>query len=265
MIRDHAAAAKNLGGEVVLVLPDMPPHAMKGLIRARVPFIVPGRQVYLPRQVVALRTPPSGGEMRADGDDALSPRAQGLLLYHIERKPLSGMSQVEVSHLLGWTPMTVSRCVRELQRKGLCSAQSGGRSCIVSLGGGRDLWNQAVSRLSSPVMARRFARMPVRGMKGGACEAGVTALSRYTTVGDDPVPSFAIHHRLVREMGRGEELQMLPYREEPCVIVELWRYDPVPLSADGVVDRLSLYLSLRGNPDERIEGALRDLLEGVKW
>ena len=31
------------------------------------------------------------------------------------------------------------------------------------------------------------------------------------------------------------------------------------------VDRLSLYLSLRDDPDERVQGALEDMLEGVKW
>jgi len=31
------------------------------------------------------------------------------------------------------------------------------------------------------------------------------------------------------------------------------------------VDRLSLYLSLKGHPDERVEGALHDLLEAVSW
>jgi hypothetical protein len=28
---------------------------------------------------------------------------------------------------------------------------------------------------------------------------------------------------------------------------------------------LSLYLSLKGHPDERVEGALHDLLEAVPW
>ena len=45
----------------------------------------------------------------------------------------------------------------------------------------------------------------------------------------------------------------------------LWRYDPTLLSEEDVADRLSLYLSLKDNPDERIEGALRELMEGIRW
>jgi len=47
-----------LDGEVVLILPEAPAYVMQRLMRERIPFIVPGRQAYLPRRVVALRTPP---------------------------------------------------------------------------------------------------------------------------------------------------------------------------------------------------------------
>ena len=39
-----------------------------------------------------------------------------------------------------------------------------------------------------------------------------------------------------------------------------------PPSEDGqTVDPLSLYLSLRGTSDERIESALNDLMKGIQW
>ena len=37
------------------------------------------------------------------------------------------------------------------------------------------------------------------------------------------------------------------------------------LAEDGALDRLSLYLSMRGDPDERVQAALNDMLEAVKW
>jgi hypothetical protein len=47
--------------------------------------------------------------------------------------------------------------------------------------------------------------------------------------------------------------------------MECWAYDPRLLSDGPTVDRLSLYLSLRGTHDERIEKALTDLLEDLPW
>jgi hypothetical protein len=265
VLRDHAAAKSNLGGEIVLVLSQAPAYLIKRLIRERIPFVVSGKQAYLPRHVVSLRTPPPEGVSMADGDELLSPRAQSLLLYHIEKQSLSGRSQADVARLLEWTPMTVSRCVREFQRKDLCHAASDGRLSVLSFDGNRDLWERAVPRLSSPVVARRFARITGRKALASLCKAGVSALSHYTMIGDDPVPSWAVHHRLARDAVRDKALEFLPYREEGCAVLEFWRYDPVPLAEEDIADRLSLYLSLKGSPDERIESALGELLEGVRW
>ena len=84
-------------------------------------------------------------------------------------------------------------------------------------------------------------------------------------ISEDSVSIYAIHKRLLRELVQGKRLEILPYRDEGCILIELWRYDPGPLSEDGVVDRLSLALSLKGDPDERVQSALHELLEGIKW
>ena len=47
-----------------------------------------------------------------------------------------------------------------------------------------------------------------------------------------------------------------------------WNFGSIPpqlFAANGKVDILSLYCSLRENPDERIEGELESLLEDMKW
>ena len=49
------------------------------------------------------------------------------------------------------------------------------------------------------------------------------------------------------------------------VELELWKYTPELFATDGKVDILSLYCSLKANPDERVEGELESLLEKIKW
>ena len=61
------------------------------------------------------------------------------------------------------------------------------------------------------------------------------------------------------------EVLPLFYNEQDCVELELWKYPPQLFAANGKVDILSLYCSLRENPDERIEGELESLLEDIKW
>ena len=53
--------------------------------------------------------------------------------------------------------------------------------------------------------------------------------------------------------------------EDARARVECWTYDPHLLSDGPAVDPLSLYLSLRGTHDERVEKALAGLLEDMPW
>jgi hypothetical protein len=46
---------------------------------------------------------------------------------------------------------------------------------------------------------------------------------------------------------------MLLLNRKACRIVEVWRYDPFLLSNDKYVDDLSLVLSLKDEPDERVQ------------
>jgi hypothetical protein len=60
-----------------------------------------------------------------------------------------------------------------------------------------------------------------------------------------------------------QNLEELPYTMDANtdVVVELWKYDPVLLSKDGMVDPLSLAMSFEGNEDERVQEAIEELLD----
>lgn len=265
LLRHFQALRKSLDGELVFVLPAAKPYEIKRLVMERIPFVVTGRQVFLPRNLVFLRTSPSAGPERADVENPLSPRAQSLILFHLQKKALNGLTQIGIAGLLHWTPMTVSRVVQELQHKRLCRTLTRGRANSLAMARGHDLWESAEPSLTSPVRTRRFARLQKPDARSQFYDAGITALSNYTMLNEDPVPVLAIHDRAFSKLSRTGLVSVCPYREEGCVQVELWRYDPAPLVENKTVDRLSLYLSLKGDPDERVEGALRDLLEKISW
>jgi hypothetical protein len=265
VLRHYRALRKNLEGEIVLILPIVKPHEVKRLVRERISFVVPGQQVFLPRNVVALHGRPSLPREPADIGNPLSPCAQALLLYHLQKRSLAGLTQVQIAKLLDWKPMTVSRAVQELERARLGHAGAAGRANVLAMDDGRRLWAQAESWLRSPVSIQRFVRGVGPAETKAFTAAGITALSKYTMLAEDPVPVLAIHARTFSALLRVGKVHVCPYREEGCSQVELWRYDPTPLAEDGTADRLSLYLSLKGHPDERVEGALHDLLEAVPW
>ena len=45
--------------------------------------------------------------------------------------------------------------------------------------------------------------------------------------------------------------------------MELWKYRPI--FKDGIVDKLSLFLALKDNPDPRVQSELSDMMETVEW
>jgi len=265
VLHHYATLQRSLGGEIVLILPIIKPHEVKRLVRERISFVVPGQQIFLPRNVVSLQGRPSVPREPSDIGNPISPCAQVVLLYHLQRHPLTGLSQMQIARLLNWKPMTVSRAIQEIERVHLGHTGASGRANVLVMDHGRPLWDRAESWLSTPVRTRRFVRGLGAAETGAFTAAGISALSKYTMLAEDPVPVLAIHSRKYSALLRDDKLAVCPYREEGCSHVELWRYDPAPLAEDRAVDRLSLYLSLKGHPDERVEGALHDLLEAVSW
>lgn len=52
---------------------------------------------------------------------------------------------------------------------------------------------------------------------------------------------------------------------EEQVRVELWEYDPKQFSEDNMSDRLFVALSFVENEDERVDEAVEEVLEGVRF
>jgi hypothetical protein len=57
----------------------------------------------------------------------------------------------------------------------------------------------------------------------------------------------------------------IPSREPGALEIEVWSYAPSLFAEGEVVDRLSLYLSLKESKDERIEAAREEMVKGLHW
>ncbi len=45
--------------------------------------------------------------------------------------------------------------------------------------------------------------------------------------------------------------------------IQLWKYDPTILDKSGIVDSLSLAMTLKDKPDERVESAVEEMLNDI--
>lgn len=246
---------------VVLVLPDIRPFERLRLVKLGVPFVVPGRQLFLPHLMIDLREHFPRGNPRPRG--SLSAAAQASVIYHLQRHPLTGLPLREVAHRLGYCAMTMSKVARELSVAGLCGFGGTGRvRTLAFAAAGKALWEQALPLLRSPVRTRQATRWQ---LPQASIRAGISALAACSDLNDDPIPTYAMRDGAFAQLRGHGALTVAEARDEADAMIELWNYAPELLAADERVDPLSLFLSLQGTPDERVDGALRDLLGAVQW
>lgn len=233
------------------------------LIERKIPFIIPGNQLYLPDLGIDFREHlRKVGEKRA----TLSPSAQvAVLAFLLGKTPPEPWTATSLAKVLGFTKMTSSRVSDELEGQELIEVRTGGREKLIHFKGrGRELWERARSVMRSPVQRRVYvetAELPYGEI------AGLSALSELTMIAAPGRSTKALTSREWKSLQVDADLRIVPPPSADLAPFELeiWRYDPRLLSQSGVVDPLSLFLSLEGTNDERVEGALDELLEGVKW
>lgn len=262
----YRVASRELGGYVAFVFPAMESFVRQRLVKYRVPFVVPCRQVFLPQFLIDLREGASGVRPAIGPIVFLSAPAQVFLLRYLQKPGLNSRKSLrEWAALLGYSAMTATRFANELVKAQLCGVAQAGRKVLLEFDSDRHaLWGKALPFLQSPVRERSHVHV----MGGNSLpwrQAGLPALSRYSMLSDDGhVVLAASGPEYARAYDEGK-IRESPFAEEDTVTVERWRYCPEALSDSSLVDRLSLYLSLQDNPDERVQAALKELLEGVQW
>ncbi len=263
LVADHGALEERAPHyAVALVLRHITSDRRRRLVEARVPFVVPARQLYLPTLMLDLREyfPRSC----AASDAPLEWSAQTVLLRHLLWRDVEAAAFSDVAAACEYSPMTLSHVSRELTATGIAEPVTHGRSKRLHfLHTGRDAWEHALPRLRSPVQKTVYVSHRPAELHGPT--AALTALSRSTAIAADPVPTIALGRREARRVLDESQLRTCRFADEAALIVEIWMTPPHVLARDDIVDPLSLYLSLRSTHDERVVHELSVLLESVSW
>jgi len=237
----------------------------KRLIQQKVPFIVPGNQLYLPSMGLDLR---EYFRKRSETPAAASfnPSTQALLITALLRTPWEPIWEpAQAAVELSYTAMTVSRALRELTEAGIGEVRRERRtqSLYFSEHPG-EIWDRAEPFLRSPVKRIEWAHPASVLHPSQAPLAGTSALAQQTSVADPKWPVRAVTSQrwlAATRAGFGP----LPEPTPGAYQWQIWSYDPNLGVARKVVDPLSLALSFRTEKDERIQLALEELKERRPW
>jgi hypothetical protein len=160
--------------------------------------------------------------------------------------------------------MSISRTLDELEALQLAKAHHVGRQRrLHMLLRGQKLWEAVQAQLQSPVRKVRVV-CAQDGEKIGPL-AGTSALARYTMLAPPRTETRAILAASWKNLAAADTLRPATAFDDERIEVQTWTYDPRILARNGVIDPLSLYLSVRGSPDERVAQAAEELLETFEW
>ena len=246
---------------VIFVAPWLSAHNRARLIEHGVPFVVPGKQLYIPDLAMDLRERFRTPKVRSAA--GFSPAAQAVLIHRLLRLDETATTPSLVAVQLHYSAMSIGRAFDDLVGAGLAHTDRYGRERHIRFQiEGRQLFDAAHDMLRSPVRAQKFIRdcraaPPLK-------LAGESALAELTDLSQPPLPAFAVAASDWKKISQNHYLVETD-RDQASQIVETWSYDPAALSTARTVDPLSLYAQFRDHRDERVSMAAEQLLDGMPW
>lgn len=213
-------------------------------------FIVGEKYVSLPSLMISGRTD------RKEKATELSAPAQYLLLYHLQERSLEGMSAKEMAGCLPYKYVTITLAMQVLADLDLCTIDvDADKTRRIRFGvSNRALYEKAQPLLQSPIRKTFYCDV----VEGSFPVAGINALARYSMLAPEQRQTLAVEERQVKIKGDGGPFIGIN-SWDGAYRIEMWKYPPI--EKDGVVDRLSLSLSLKDDEDPRVGKEVKQMIE----
>lgn len=225
------------------------------LINQGVYFIISDKYVFLPSLIVNAQI------KKKEKKDRLSPAAQYILLYYLlSEKAKSNFTIKELEEITPYNYVAIARAVTCLEDCGLCQTEvDNSRTKHIHFADSkRELWGKSQKHLFSPIKRTMYSDLKP---EGNFCISGINALSHYSHLNSEQYETLAIWEKNFNPSSdQFNEIEGL-YK------IEIWKYPTsIPYQEKNeFVDKISLYLSMKNEPDPRIEKELEIIIEEMKW
>jgi DNA-binding MarR family transcriptional regulator len=224
------------------------------LINQGVYFIVSDKYAFLPSVIVNSQL------KKKKKLDRLTPVAQYILLYYLsDVNSKSSFTIKELEDIISYSYVTIARAIVSLEDCGLCQVELDETNTkqIHFADSKRELWESAQKYLTSPV--KKVLCSDMKPEKDFSI-SGVNALSHYSHLNPEENETVAIWEKLFKFTDKQYNEIESPYK------IEVWKYPTsMPNQNKQFVDKLSLYLSMKDEPDPRMKKELEIMIEGMKW
>lgn len=216
-------------------------------------FVVTNKYVFLPYLLINAKQSPMKKV------EKLLSTAQYLLLFHLQIKEIEGLTIQEIEKLIPYKYVTLTRAITSLEQLNLCRTEKNiYRQKVIYFDCPLDkLWEQAQPFMENPIRKIWFCdHLPETPLP--IC--GINALSHYTSINPENFRTYAIDNDKFNSLVKKNMcIGINPI--EGNIKLEIWNYPPLVKENTGIVDKLSLYLTLKEDKDPRVEKELEKMLK----
>lgn len=232
---------------IVFVFRNIKSYNRVRMIAQGINFVVPYSMIYMPDLLIVISKDKTNSVL----PEYLSPTAQAILLYYFYGDG-NGFSYKELQESLAMPYPTVCRAIEMLVKLNLCKITVNRSKTVCFETDKAKFLEQAMPFMKSPIKKMIYAE----NVPTNAVTSGISALSEYTAINSDELAHVAISYDEYKKMAKySAEDVFMP------VHIEVWNYSPDLFANNGAVDKISLYLSLRENDNERVQYELTQMLQ----
>lgn len=231
------------------------------LIDKKIPFISMPDQVYLPFLGVAICNKFPGTKRYSRSK--MMPVTQSLFLYLLYNREDKYVLKKQAAEQLHLTRTSITRASEQLRDMGLLTELVCGKEIhMCPVAEGKEYYEMAREYLINPVQKRICIKANQKTEEMSV--AGESALSRCSMLGEPKMRIFAIY-KGIEYVKKWTQTDSKWQSDDEMCTVELWKYDPQLFAKNGMVDPVSLAMSLCDMEDERVEGELERYMEEYAW
>jgi len=253
--------SKCLDDNLVILIKSISSFRRKTLIENRISFIVENGQMYLPFL---------GMQLKKVNDENVkiiknfSSSTQLLFLYFLYNKELL-INTTELAGIFNTSIMTASRALNDLHSLGLLTCEISGKT-------GRSKRYKRIADTCYYNIGSKYLNNPVSKVEyidnnivHDFPIAGLEALSMQSMLNPPKKRVRAISKQKARDIKNYVVLNRDKIADMDLIELQIWNYEPKFLAKDGVVDLMSLIMSISETNDERVQNAIEERLKCEIW